>query len=137
MAIPHLTKIQHTQCQDCGCRDVENISIYSKHCNGEWNEKLKFKCGVEYHYFPNFSRILLENPCQKQGVKTAQVEVTIRLQLQLRNDTTLDEEMKHLQIPESPYMWTQGGWQANRDRKSQVKRIELVRWKKKDVRKKS
>ena len=130
MSIPQLSKIPYEQCQDFGCRDVDKVSVYSKHCCGEWNETLKFKCGVEYHYSPNFSRIMLENPCEKEGVRIEVVEATLRLELQLRKGADLDEAMKRLEVPTSSYMWTTRDWVAPYNQKMRVSRVSLAKWKK-------
>jgi hypothetical protein len=41
-------------CTFCGCTVIEEYNRCAQHCNGQWNERVRFKCGQEFHYSPNF-----------------------------------------------------------------------------------
>lgn len=45
--------------------DIRKVEKANKHSNGQWNERLKFDCGLELHYSPNFSRVDVESDCSK------------------------------------------------------------------------
>lgn len=61
MSWPELTKITFEKCPECDCRDIGGIRLgngFGKHTCGEWREFITFRCGAEYEYSPNFSKII-------------------------------------------------------------------------------
>lgn len=61
----NLDHINVAVCPECGCSDIRKVEKANKHSNGQWNERLKFDCGLELHYSPNFSRVDVESDCGK------------------------------------------------------------------------
>lgn len=57
-----LQHLKHQACPECKARIV-TIRQPSQHTNGEWFEEMKFECGCEVRYVPNFSREELTEPC--------------------------------------------------------------------------
>ena len=123
MTIPQLKKIKYTQCPECACAEVKSVKIERLHTCGEWNEYLEFGCGAIYHYFPNFSRIMVEKPC-KEVIQRVYLEVTVGLSLELKPETDVDELIKHLKIPES-YAWN--SWASTRHMGGGVKCAEQLK----------
>lgn len=132
MALPRLTKITFEKCPECGCRDIGSVRLGNGvgiHTCGEWREFITFRCGSEYEYTPNFSKIVNNKPCQKEGVNEATVDVTVRLTLRVRKDidlSTLDPK-EMFQIPGAGQF--SGGlslWQA-RDRLKHQRNSEVIR----------
>lgn len=111
MTIPQLKKIKYTQCPECACAEIKSVKIEALHTCGEWNEYLEFACGAIYHYFPNFSRVMVKKPC-REVVRHVYLEVTVGLHLELRPETDVDELIKDLKIPEY-YSWN--NWAYTRD----------------------
>ncbi|MBK3439308.1 hypothetical protein [Pseudomonas sp. MF7448] len=61
----NLDHISVAACPECGCSDIRKVEKANKHSNGQWNERLKFDCGLELHYSPNYSRVDVESDCGK------------------------------------------------------------------------
>ena len=94
MTLPSLTKITFEQCPDCGCSDIGGVRLgnsFGKHTCGEWREFITFSCGSEYEYSPNFSKIINNKPCRKEGINEVTVDVTVRLTLRVRKGVDLSE----------------------------------------------
>lgn len=120
MSIPQLTKIKFSACLECGCRDIGKVQLgtgFGSHTCGEWREFITFRCGSEYEYSPNFSRIICNKPCSREGTVKVKVNVNLQLTLELRKDVDLDNlDLKDvINIPGRDtydlYSWT------NHDRK--------------------
>lgn len=63
MNLDHITAT--VACPECGCTEIRKMEKANKHSNGQWNERLKFGCGLELHYSPNMGGINTENDCTK------------------------------------------------------------------------
>lgn len=61
----NLDHINAAVCPECGCSDIRKVEKANKHSNGQWNERMKFDCGLELHYSPNFSCVDVESDCSK------------------------------------------------------------------------
>lgn len=132
MALPRLEKITFDKCPECGCRDIGGIRLGSAgnggpHTCGEWREFITFRCGAEYEYTPNFSKIVCNRPCQKEGVNHVTVDVTVRLTLQLRKETDISEvnPLELFKVPGidscGPYQW------RNHDKPHYLRQAVVVR----------
>lgn len=62
LTMEHITA---SACPECGCTEVRKFEKSNKHCNGQWNERLTFGCGLVLHYSPNYSRVDQEDDCKK------------------------------------------------------------------------
>lgn len=130
MTIPTLTKITFTRCPDCKCSDIGGVRLgtgFGKHTCGEWREFITFRCGSEYEYSPNFSKIVIKNPCQKEGINEVTVDVTIRLTLKVRKSTDISsvDPCELFQVPGSDnygcYQW------QRRDKPEHLQSATVVR----------
>lgn len=54
--------IDFSKCPHCEER-ISHVKKECRHTSGEWNEYVTFVCGAEYHYSPNFKRVLLKLMC--------------------------------------------------------------------------
>lgn len=63
-----LQEIKHKSCPMCKSRIVY-IEQKSKHCNGHWNESIKFFCGSIIRFSPNFMREEIDTPCPHDPVE--------------------------------------------------------------------
>jgi len=105
--IPQLVKITFDACPDCNCRDIGKVQIgngHGSHTCGEWREFITFSCGSEYEYSPNFSRIVCNHPCNKQGYSKVEVDVSVRLTLRIRNEA-MDGEFDPTSLVAVPDNW--------------------------------
>lgn len=68
-----LLHLNYKSCPTCGSR-VQYEEQNNRHCNGEWNEKIKFDCGHAILYSPNFRCEREYAPCpdDKQEVLRAE-----------------------------------------------------------------
>lgn len=135
MALPGLIKITFEKCPECGCRDIGGIRLgngVGMHTCGEWREFITFRCGSEYEYSPNFSKIICNDPCKKEGINEIHVDVTVRVTLQVRKTVDLSElDPKELiQVPGSDsygcYQWQKNDV-PNWRRKAEVRRVEVLK----------
>lgn len=56
--------IPQTTCPDCG-GIVVSSSKTNQHCNGHWNEEVKFKCGAVFKFSPNLMQVEQYKPCSQ------------------------------------------------------------------------
>lgn len=66
-----LNHIKDTACPECGCDVILAMGKINKHSNGQWNERVKFGCGTQLHYSPNFQRVEAEEDCTKSAAYLA------------------------------------------------------------------
>ncbi len=66
-----LDHIKETACPECGCNSILSMGKMNRHTNGQWNERLKFECGMSLHYSPNFQRVQVEGDCPKSAAYLA------------------------------------------------------------------
>lgn len=57
--------ISAAACPECGCTEVLKFEKSNRHCNGQWNERLTFGCGLSLWYSPNFGRVESDEDCTK------------------------------------------------------------------------
>lgn len=58
-------RITATACPECGCEEVVSFDLRNKHSNGQWNERLTFKCSYKIHYSPVTERSQVEEDCRR------------------------------------------------------------------------
>lgn len=63
-----LQEIKHKSCPMCRSRIIY-IEQKSQHCNGHWNESIKFLCGSIIQFSPNFMREEIDTPCPHDPVE--------------------------------------------------------------------
>jgi len=63
----YLEKIKDEKCNICGAIAVSETRDH-QHCDGNWNETRKFKCGNSISYSPNFNRVEWANTCESDPV---------------------------------------------------------------------
>lgn len=59
--------IKTDACPECGCREVVKVELKNKHVSGQWNERMKFECGLMLHYSPNMGQVNVEEDCRKSA----------------------------------------------------------------------
>lgn len=133
MALPQIKHLKdYDRCPECGNTEIQGIRIgngFGTHCNGEWRETIKFHCGAEYEYSPNFSRVVCNKPCRQEGVYHAYVDVTLRLRLRVRKDVNI-KDLKQEDIFKVPgnnslYMWNADS--SDWKRKADVVRVDVLK----------
>lgn len=135
MGLPQLTHIDFDACPECGCREIGSIRIgngYGSHTCGEWREFITFRCGAEYEYSPNFSKIINNKPCRTEGINEATIDIAVRLTLRIRKDAdTKNLDPRTLfKVPgnDSYHLY---GWQNHEGpeflRKAEVIRVDLLK----------
>jgi hypothetical protein len=65
MVTSGLRKIIIRECPDCKNGRVSECIIKNLHTCGEWNEYLKFECGYEIHYSPNYGSVMKTRDCER------------------------------------------------------------------------
>lgn len=68
-----LVHIKYTKCPSCGAK-IRQQTQESQHCNGHWNEIMKFECGHELHFIPNFMQVREKHPCVRTPEFKARIE---------------------------------------------------------------
>lgn len=80
-----LQEILDTQCPHCQCTDVKSRTQSNKHVNGHWNETLKFECGHELSFSPNFMKTHVSSNCMRTGAHHAQRDAINQLRHEVKN----------------------------------------------------
>jgi len=62
LTMEHITA---SACPECGCVEVLKFEKSNRHCNGQWNERLTFGCGLSLRYSPNFGGVESDKYCTK------------------------------------------------------------------------
>ena len=91
-----LPVILETQCPECGSRPTR-IEKGIQHCNGHWNEEIRFDCGCILSYSPNFKRMETDIVCPnapKEKRKAAKRGKFIENILDIIDASKVDEEFK-------------------------------------------
>jgi hypothetical protein len=52
----HLDHLDKERCPSCKA-EISEMRKDGRHCSGEWNEHVRYRCGHELRYSPNFRRI--------------------------------------------------------------------------------
>lgn len=64
IALTRLNEEEHGTCPVCHT-GRDSVTQDSKHCNGEWNERIRYKCGCVVHFSPNSMKVGTETQCPK------------------------------------------------------------------------
>ena len=64
ISLTRLNEQEHGTCPVCHA-ERDSVTQDSKHCNGEWNERIRYKCGCVVHYSPNFMQVETEAQCPR------------------------------------------------------------------------
>lgn len=68
-------KLQHIKedvCPTCGS-SVVGITKDRQHTNGDWNESVKFECGLFIEYSPNYRRQFFRLHCKEGAIFLAMI----------------------------------------------------------------
>jgi hypothetical protein len=65
MATSGLKQIKIRECPECKNGRISECIIKDLHTCGEWNEYLKFDCGYEIQYSPNYGSIITIRDCER------------------------------------------------------------------------
>lgn len=122
--IPGVSRISHQKCPDCES-DAISVRVDHRHCNGQWNEYVTYRCGLELHWSPNFERVITQSLCSVRK-KTVTVTVPVNLSIEVPWDTDLND----IVIGMEPW-----GWNFNLGLKNSADKrfIKLVRVEKADA----
>lgn len=93
-----MDNIKLHECPYCESQ-IDEIKRWGKHCNGQWNESVKFKCGHFLHWSPNFKSIDESHmiPCPKTEVeieKKQKRKKALELLLRYINRMNVDKQWK-------------------------------------------
>lgn len=93
LGIKRITEV--TACLTCGCSEVEETRKWAKHCNGYWNESVRFQCGAKYEFTPNFMQVGLASICKNNKEFSARKALVQKVKAEifkLGADRGLEEE---------------------------------------------
>ena len=77
-----LKEITTTSCPECGCKSVEQYTVKSLHTNGHWNESIKFTCGYNETFSPNFMKVIVDAGSCLWSEKSKQLKLSKDKELQ-------------------------------------------------------
>jgi predicted RNA-binding Zn-ribbon protein involved in translation (DUF1610 family) len=99
--------IDHIYCPDCGA-DVISETKSNQHCNGYWNEEVKFKCGAVFHFSPNFLKVEQSKPCsqtdKQKAIKAKRVSALTKTKNYI-NTLNVDLEFKSKLLEQFSYLY--------------------------------
>lgn len=105
-----IQNITQKSCHECGCSTVVEVRLANKHCSGQWNERLKFECGLMLHYSPNMEQVNAEEDCRKSPKAVEwkrQREEIASVMIQAAKD--------HVKRPDACLIWLESNMRADLD----------------------